>query len=376
LATHGDNVPTPWYAISNADEVPSPALLVYPERVEENIRRMIAVAGGVDRLRPHMKTSKIPEVVRMHVDQGISRYKVATIAEAEMAAEAGAPDVLLAYQPVGPNIDRFVRLIAAFPRTVFSALVDDEQNARLVSQAATAAGVLAPLFLDLDIGMHRSGIDASPAAGALYRLLTELPGIRAAGLHAYDGHIHDTDRALRQRRCEEGFALVRRLREQLAAQGVAVPTVVAGGTPTFPFHAERPDVECSPGTTVFWDLNYTTNLPDLEFLPAVMLLTRVISKPGPNRICVDLGHKAVASENPHPRAAFMDVPDAHAIGHSEEHLPLETRHAGRLNVGSALYAMPWHVCPTVALHNEAVVVREGRATDRWKVVARARRITI
>ncbi len=99
-------MPTPWYAIQNADEVPSPALLVYPDRVEENIRRMIALAGGVDRLRPHMKTSKIPEVVRMHLDQGITRYKVATIAEAEMAAAAGAPDVLLAYQPVGPNIGR------------------------------------------------------------------------------------------------------------------------------------------------------------------------------------------------------------------------------------------------------------------------------
>ncbi len=127
---------------------------------------------------------------------------------------------------------------------------------------------------------------------------------------------------------------------------------------------------------MFWDLNYSTNLPDLDFLPAVMLLTRVISKPGPNRICVDLGHKAVASESPHPRALFMDAPDAEALGHSEEHLPLETEHAGHLAVGTALYAMPWHVCPTVALHNEAVVVRDGRAAERWKVVARARAITI
>ena len=367
---------TRWYAIQNADEVPSPAILVYPDRVEENIRRMIALAGGVDRLRPHMKTSKIPEVVRMHLDQGITRYKVATIAEAEMAAAAGAPDVLLAYQPVGPNIARFIQLITMFSGTAFSTLVDDEMNARLLSQAAVDADVVVHLFLDLDIGMHRSGTDAGPAAGALYRLLTELPGIHAAGLHAYDGHIHDTDRGVRKRRCEEGFALVRRLREHLMAQGITVPTVVAGGTPTFPFHAARLDVECSPGTTVFWDLNYSTNLPDLDFLPAVMLLTRVISKPGPNRICVDLGHKAVASESPHPRALFMDAPDAEAIGHSEEHLPLETEQAGRLFVGSTLYAMPWHVCPTVALHNEVVVVRDGRATERWKVVARARTITI
>ena len=369
-------MPTPWYAIQNVDEVPSPALLVYPERVEENIRRMIALAGGVDRLRPHMKTSKLPEVVRMHLDQGITRYKVATIAEAEMAAAVGAPDVLLAYQPVGPNIARLTRLMRAFPATAFSALVDDEEIARAVSRAAVESDVTVRLFLDLDIGMHRSGMEPGPSAAALYRLLSQLPGIHAAGLHAYDGHIHDTNVATRRQRCEDGFTLVRRLSDELTAQGWCVPAIVAGGTPTFPFHAARADVECSPGTTVFWDLNYSTNLPDLDFLPAVMLLTRVISKPGPNRICLDLGHKAVASESPHPRASFMEAPDAHAIGHSEEHLPLETAHARTLAVGSPVYAMPWHVCPTVALHNEAVVVRDGRAVERWKVVARARTITI
>jgi D-serine deaminase-like pyridoxal phosphate-dependent protein len=367
---------SPWYVVQNADEIPSPALLVYPERVEENIRRMIAIAGGVDRLRPHMKTSKLPEVVRMHLDQGITRYKVATVAEAEMAAAAGAPDVLLAYQPVGPNIRRFIQLITSFPHTVFAALVDDEENARTIAKAARASGVTANLYVDLDIGMHRSGIAPDASAIALYRLLTELPGVRASGLHAYDGHIHDTDPAVRRQRCEEGFLHVRRLRDELTAQRLDVPAVVAGGTPTFPFHAARPDVECSPGTTVFWDLNYTTNLPDMDFLPAVMLLTRVISRPGPNRICLDLGHKAVASENPHPRVALMDVPDAKAIGHSEEHLPLETSRASDLAVGTALYALPWHVCPTVALHNEAVVVRNGVASERWTVVARARRITI
>ena len=83
--------------------------------------------------------------------------------------------------------------------------------------------------------------------------------------------------------------------------GLPVPSVVAGGTPTFPIHARRPDVECSPGTSVFWDWSYSTILPDLDFLPAVLLLTRIVSKPGENRLCLDLGHKAVASENPPPR---------------------------------------------------------------------------
>src|SRR3982751_4513709 len=97
---------TDWYRVSNVDDVASPALLVYPDRVEENIRRMIRIAGGVERLRPHMKTNKLPEVIRMQMDQGITKFKCATIAEAEMVAGCGAPDVLLAYQPVGPNIAR------------------------------------------------------------------------------------------------------------------------------------------------------------------------------------------------------------------------------------------------------------------------------
>jgi D-serine deaminase-like pyridoxal phosphate-dependent protein len=293
-----------------------------------------------------------------------------------MSAEAGAPDVLLAYQPVGPNIQRFVQLVRAFPSTTFSALADDEANVRALSQAAALAGLVVNLYLDLDVGMHRSGIVPGPEALAIYRLLATLPGLRAAGLHAYDGHIHDRDVAVRSARAEDAFAGVRRFRDELRQAGLPVPAIVAGGTPTFPFHAARPDVECSPGTTAFWDFGYLTNFPDLDFLPAVMLLTRVVSKPGPNRVCLDLGHKAVASEGPHPRARFMEIPDAQAIGHSEEHLPLETRTAHALPVGAVVYAMPTHVCPTVALYNEAVVVRGGRADERWPIVARARRLTI
>jgi D-serine deaminase-like pyridoxal phosphate-dependent protein len=365
-----------WYTISNAAEIPSPALLVYPNRVEENIRRMIEIAGGVDRLRPHMKTNKLPEVIRMHLGQGITKFKCATIAEAEMVAACLAPDVLLAYQPVGPNVGRFVQLIRAFPKTTFAALADDEGTIRALSDAAVAAGVVVNLYLDLDCGMHRSGIAPGPRAVELYRLLASLPGLNAAGLHMYDGHIHDTDLVVRAEKCEAAFVQVEALRDELLRLGLPVPSVVVGGTPTFPLHARRPDVECSPGTTVFWDLGYSTILPDLDFLPAILLLTRVVSRPGSNRLCLDLGHKAVASEIPHPRVGLMELPDVRAVGHSEEHLNLETDRASEFPVGSCLYGMPWHVCPTVALHNEAIVIRNGKAQDRWRVVARARMITI
>ena len=365
---------TPWYAVSNADSIPSPALLVYPDRVEENITRMIRIAGGVERLRPHMKTNKLPEVIRMQMEQGIRKFKCATIAEAEVAAACLAPDVLLAYQPVGPNVNRLMQLVRKFPATKFSALADDERTIRTLSTAA--AGVELDLFLDLDCGMHRTGVAPGPEAIALYRLIAGLPGLRAAGLHAYDGHIRDTDLAARTTACDQAFRAVQSMREELITAGLTVPAVIAGGTPTFPIHARRPDVECSPGTSVFWDLGYSTLLPDMDFLPAVLLLTRVISKPATNLLCLDLGHKAVASEGPHPRVELLGLPDARAVGHSEEHLSLETDRAGEFSVGSYFYGVPWHICPTVALHQEAVVIRNGRAAERWQIVGRARAITI
>jgi D-serine deaminase-like pyridoxal phosphate-dependent protein len=106
-----------------------------------------------------------------------------------------------------------------------------------------------------------------------------------------------------------------------------------------------------------------------------VLLTRVISRPGTNRLCLDLGHKSVASEMPHPRAIFPAIPDARAVVHSEEHLVVETAHAADFAVGTAVYALPWHICPTVALHDRVQVVRNGRRVDEWQVTARVRKLS-
>ena len=366
----------PWYTVANVDDVPSPALLVYPERIARNIRAALEIVGDARRLRPHLKTSKMREVVRMHLDEGIIRFKCATIAEAEMAAGAGAPDVLLAYQPVGPNVARLVRLVQAFPSTRFAAIVDDRGAIDALSAAAVAAGVVLELFVDLDGGMHRSGIAPGPGAVDLYRWLSTRPGLRAAGLHMYDGHVKATDVEARRRASDDAFAHVETMRQAISAAGLEVPSIVVGGTPAFPFHARRAGVECSPGTTVFWDAGYGATLPDLPFVPAAVLLTRVVSRPTSNRLCLDLGHKAVAAENPHPRVVLFGLEDATAVGHSEEHLVLETGRAADFPVGTAVYGVPWHVCPTVALYNDAVVVRDGRADGRWQVAARARSLTI
>jgi D-threonine aldolase len=366
----------PWFKLTNEDETPSPALLIYVERAEENIRRMIAMAGGPDRLRPHVKTHKMPALVERQLRAGIRKFKCATIAEAEMTARAGAPDVLLAMQPVGPNIDRLVKLIQTFPKTRFSTLVDDARIGMQLSAAAIADRVQIDVFIDLDTGMHRCGIAPGPSAATLYKTLATTAGIRVAGLHAYDGHIHENESSARSTHANEAYSSVEKFAAELRAADLPVPTIIAGGTPTFPMHAAREGVECSPGTCVLNDVGYVKKYPDLDFQIAACVLTRVVSKPGATRICLDLGHKAVAAENPQPRAEFPQLPDANPVMHSEEHLVLETSAAAELRVGDALYAFPKHICPTVALYSEAVAVVNHAATERWPVTARNRILTL
>lgn len=349
-----------WYEFSNVGEIDSPALLVYPDRIEENIQRMIAIAGGPAHLRPHIKTHKMAEIVRLQLAHGINKCKCATVAEAEMAAQCGVADVLLAYQPVGPKIQRVRKLIEAFPNTAFSVIADNEA----VIRELTGIKVL----LDIDVGQHRSGIEPGPEAARLYRLL----GDRAAGLQIYDGHLHQPDVTERKKAWD---AFIRPLRPFLKSLG-PLPRVVAGGTPTFAFWAREFDFECSPGTCLLWDHSYGTKIRDLDFLPAALVLTRVISKPGGNRLCLDLGHKAIASESPHPRVHFLNLPEATAVTHSEEHLVIETPRAHEFKIGDTLYGIPWHICPTVALHATATVVQNNQARGTWKVTARDRLLTI
>jgi len=371
---------TPWYRLENAADIPSPALVLHRDRIEANLRRMIAIAGDPARLWPHVKTHKLPELVAWQVALGIVRFKCATIAEAEMVAGVeGVRGILLAVQPVGPQVGRLVRLAAAFPGIAWSVVVDDPGVVESL-RTATAAGALARppgLWIDLDVGQHRTGIAPERVHGPLLDAVRNGdPMLRLEGLHAYDGHLGITDPAERDRQCDEAFAPVAALRARLEADLGRPMAVIAGGSPTFVRHATRSGVSLSPGTTVLWDAGYAHKLPDLPFEPAAVLITRVLSLPAPGQLCLDLGHKAVASEMPQPRAVFLDLPEAVAVGHSEEHLVVASPAAGRFRVGDLVHALPWHVCPTVALHQEVWLAEAGRATGPWTVRARSRRLSV
>lgn len=362
-----------WYEIDDIAELDSPALVVFPERVKYNIQQAVAMVGGdLSRLRPHIKTSKSPDVSRLMLAAGIRKFKCATIAEAEMLAQCGAPDVLLAYQPLGPKLKRFVALIRHYPQTRFSCLTDNIPAATEQSNRFAAESLVVPVYIDLNVGMNRTGIVPGSGAIALAEQIRQLPGLSLSGLHAYDGHIRDADYEKKKALCDDCFRQVQELNATLQ-----LPTMIMGGSPAFSVHCKRPGVECSPGTFVYWDKGYSDLCPEQPFLPAVVLITRVISHPSPGRICTDLGHKSVAAENEMGRRVFfLNATDLKPVGQSEEHLVAESTQPADHPVGQVLYGLPFHVCPTVALYDRAIVVENHHSAGSWKTIARDRSIHI
>jgi D-serine deaminase-like pyridoxal phosphate-dependent protein len=365
-----------WFEINDTSVVSSPALLVYPLRIEENVRRMIRIAGDPSRLRPHVKTHKMSEVVKLQIKHGITKFKCSTIAEAEMAAEAGASDILLAMQPVGIHSSRFIKLAQHYPGISFATIADTWDVISNISKTVAQYGTTATIWLDINNGMNRTGIPPGKEALELYIKAAELPFIRIAGLHVYDGHIHHKNLIERQEQCENDFRPVYKLIQQIRELHFPEPQIVAGGTPTFPLHAERKNTEASPGTCLLWDYGYSEGYPDLDFMHAAVLMTRVVSKPAKNLLCLDLGHKSIAAEMPHPRIKLIDIEVTGFINHSEEHLVIETPEAEKFKPGDVLYGIPRHICPTVPRYPFAFTVENGKVTGQWKIDARDRMITI
>ena len=368
-----------WYHIENKADLPSPALLIYAERVEHNLQLMLKIAGSPERLRPHVKTHKMGALIRRQLEMGITKFKCATIAETEMCLAEGAADVLLAMPCAGAaNANRLAELARRFPQARVKGIADHPQTVAFLSAAAVSHGVTLGVFVEIDPGMGRTGIAPGPAAADVVEAIRSAPGLAFAGVHAYDGHIHDAELAIRRQRCDDAFQPVTAFVNQLRAAGIEVLEFLCGGSPTFGVHAQHPERTLSPGTTVLWDFGYSDKFPeDLPFLPAAVLLCRVISKTSPTTITVDLGHKSVAAENPHPRVRCEELGgDVPAVMQSEEHLVLEVGDSSRFAIGDSLHGIPRHVCPTVALHGEAVVIRGGRAVETWPVTARNRRITV
>lgn len=367
------------YHVADTSEIITPALLIFRDQLEANLRHIVQIAGGTARLRPHCKTHKMSQVVALQLKMGITKHKCATLAEAEMLATAGVRDIFLAYNIVGPNIGRVIAFCQRFPEVRLAVTADHAAPLAALGQAASAAGVSVDVLLDIDTGQHRTGITVGPAARALYEQICRTPGVRPGGFHVYDGHQHQKSRDERRTAVLAEFQKVVAFRDELVAAGLPVPKMVCGGTASFPIYAELadPTIEFSPGTCVFNDAGYSEAFPDLEFRPAAVMLTRVVSRPTPDRVTFDLGYKAVASDPPAgKRLSMLGIDDAEQVLQNEEHLVIKTSHAEEFQPGDAAMAIPRHICPTSALHKEAFVIVDGKLAERWPVTSRDRWLTL
>jgi D-serine deaminase-like pyridoxal phosphate-dependent protein len=366
-----------WYNLKQVDKLDSPVLLVFPDRVKVNIVTAISMVANVTQLRPHVKTNKSAQATQLMLDAGITKFKCATIAEAEMLGMIKAPDVVLAYQPLGPKLHRFIELVKKFSSTKYSCLTDNLSAAQEQAGAFASNDLEIPVYIDLNVGMNRTGIIPGEKAIELCKFCSSTRGIKFGGLHAYDGHIRSKDFAMRTKECDVAFSMIEKFKEELLRIAIPVPTIIAGGSPTFPVHAKRKNIECSPGTFIYWDKGYTDLCPEQNFLPAAVLVTRIISLPSPTRVCTDLGHKSVAAENEIGRRVFfLNASDLNPVSQSEEHLVCESGSNHNHKTGEVLYGLPYHICPTVALYERVYTIEDGKITGEWRNIARDRKITI
>lgn len=333
------------WKMRDTEELITPCLIYDLDIIRGNIRKAINLVGSPERLWPHVKSHKCIEMVKLQIGHHVTKFKAATIAEAEMAAMAGAGQVILAYPLVGPNIKRFVDLIKVYPNTVFYGIGDDVGCLESLSAECVRQQIKLPVLLDINMGMNRTGVEFDRAE-ALYRLANRLVGIQMSGLHCYDGHHNDREFVVRNDRVGQADQEIAGMIDRLTKDGICCEIVVAGGTPSFPCHAGNTTWYLSPGTAFLTDAGYYNNLPDLSFKPAAAVLTRVVSHPSRGMLTLDLGYKGIAADPAGVRG------DAQPVLHSEEH---------------------W-VFTTSALYPEILVAEDGEIVETWQVTARNRKI--
>lgn len=306
------------YVIGDTEDLLTPQLVYYKDILRENIEKMIKIAGGSERLWPHVKSHKMASLVSMQIGMGITKFKCATIAEAEMAAECGASKLILAYPLIGPNISRFLKLMKAFPKTEFYAIGDDYESLKWLGKRAEEIGVKAKTLIDVNMGTNRTGVEIDSLYD-FYRNCATLPGLLLCGLHCYDGNHGIEDYGARKAAVDSTDQRVFKVVERLGKDGMPCDILVMGGTPSFPCHAVYDKVYLSPGTGIISDYGYASRFQDEDFIPAGILATRVISHPAKGYFTLDLGYKGIAADPPGVRGKLLGVENAVSVNQNEEH---------------------------------------------------------
>jgi D-serine deaminase-like pyridoxal phosphate-dependent protein len=363
------------YRVADPDGLETPSMLLFQDIMDHNIRAACEIAGGGDNLMTHVKTHKSEAVARRLLDLGIHGFKCATLKELEMVLKAGARRAILAYPQVQERkIERLCDLASSFPDTWIATIISSPFHLQILTIVAARRKQSLRVMLDLDAGMHRTGIEFGPDAAKLYREIDAAPHLRPSGFHLYDGHNDFSDVLQRETAAQRNIESLREFQRQIEAAGTPVPCVVAGCSFSFAYYARTEGMLGSPGTFIYWDAGFSAAMPDMPFRWAALILTQVVDRyPEMGTITTDLGYKAISSDLPLEERAYLLGRDAARLIHqSEEHgvfrIPGDLPH-----VGDYLLAVPGHICPTTIRHpGSHVIDREGSVVDYYLHTARDR----
>jgi D-serine deaminase-like pyridoxal phosphate-dependent protein len=358
----------------SSDRLLTPALVIDAQAVDANIEATLSALGGnAGRWRPHVKTAKLAWTIERLLAHGVTAFKCATTRELQALADAGATDVLFAMPLMKASAVRLAEIGGRHPELVVSALTD---AVAMLDHWPAGVG----LTIDLDVGMHRTGLDVDDHEAVLALAVQALErGIALAGLHAYDGHLGSLPP--RERRIEVHAALdrVAAVAERLIEAGIPIRLITTSGSLTFvdavghePLASLGVPHQVSPGTVVYFDLTSERHLGgSLGHRAAAHVVACVISAPREGWITCDAGHKAVSADAGVPTCAVAGRPDLEPGTPSEEHLPIHG--TARLPaLGELLALVPRHVCPTINLFDSAILLDAGNPPRVIPVTARGR----
>jgi D-serine deaminase-like pyridoxal phosphate-dependent protein len=331
--------------------------------------RTIAAHGK--QWRPHSKCHKTPEVARRQIAAGAIGITCAKVSEAEIFAEAGIRDLLIAHLPVGAaRIDRITELCKSADVIV---TCDHFVQAEPLAAACRRLGVQCRILVDVNIGMHRTGITPGRDALELARAIERLPGLRLTGIMGYEGHVmRMSDPDEKERVIRESLSILNQTREQFLEAGLCCDIVSAGGTGSLSYAAIAPGItELQSGGGVFGDPFYT-RMPGVSgYEPALTVLCTIVSRPVIDRAVLDAGRKAITAEM-HP-PLVKDYPDAKVIMHSAEHIVLELGLESRdLKIGDQVELIVGYADFTTLLHGEFLCFRRNHLEAIWPVAGRGR----
>ncbi len=353
------------YQIDNPVRIHTPRLLIFRDRVEHNMQKMksylekIAPGSGFRHLCPHVKTNKSSLLTRWMVQSGVTHVKV-TMREVEIAISAGAKNIFVAYPLLAHEAKVLARHLKEHPETNFEVQIGSWAHFEILAEVARAEKICWHYLLDLDVGMHRTGM-APEQALPLFEAISQNPSFSFGGLHGYDGHNHFAQEHERREEAQKSMARLLEVARRLYARKVPVPRLVAAGSPAYRFDLEfllrelpaETLAQVSPGTWILWDSGYEALSPG-EFEIAAVILAQVMDVGAPHRLTLNLGHKRWAAEQ--GPVQLFSRPEMTVVSFSEEHTVLQHPPGEKFAVGDYVLIAPRHVCPTVNLYEDFTLI--------------------